>query len=60
MGIYGESERIILPSDIEIDPNRATTDIDQVTGKLSFNPLKDIESTSIFSPTVQIVVLENK
>ncbi len=44
INIYGESTRITIPSDIEINPNDVSRGIDEQSGKLYLFPLRDRES----------------
>ncbi len=44
INIYGESTRITIPSDIEMNPNDTSLGINEKTGELYLYPLRDRES----------------
>ncbi len=44
INIYGESTRVTIPSDIEINPNDVARGIDEKSGELYLYPIRDRES----------------
>jgi len=58
INIYGESTRITISSEIEMDPNDTSLGIDEKTGELYLYPLRDRESVWSSATKLQLVHLK--